>query len=407
MKAVIVAGGFGKRLRPLTDNIPKPLVEFNSKPIMQHQIEWLKKYNIKEILVTVCYKHDKIIDYFGDGSKYGVKLKYFIEDKPLGTAGAIILEQNKKWLDDDFIVVYGDVITNLNIDELLDYHNSKKSILTMVVNRGQSLSSAVKLDKNNSVISFVEKPKEIQKNMFINSSIYLINKDLKNMISGRIPLDFSTDLFPELITKGFPIFAFINERYYFREVGTIEKLDKVKKETKKAIFLDIDGILCEKAKWGEYIDSIEKFKWLPKAKDLIIDLAMNGFYIFAITNKACINKGFVTDTQIKEMYDKVFENLPINEVYVCPHKYDEECDCRKPKPGLIIKGLLKYNLKPENCWVIGDNDVDIVSGEKAGCKTILVGTNGINKLPMNPDFMVKDIGEIVKVCDGDVKCKIR
>lgn len=104
------------------------------------------------------------------------------------------------------------------------------------------------------------------------------------------------------------------------------------------------------------------------------------------------------------MHEIVFKDVPIDKIYFCPHRHDENCDCRKPKPGLIIMGMKDYNLEPENCWVIGDNDIDIVCGNAVKCKTILIGNEGIQKLEMHPDFKASDIKEAVKIIsDYDAK----
>lgn len=392
----------GTRLRPITDKIPKSLIEVKGKPILQHQIDWLKEYGVEEILITAYYKHEQIIDYFGDGSKFGIKINYFIEDKPMGSSGAFLLEVNKKWLDETFIVVYGDIITNLNIHELLAFHNSKKSNVTIVVEKRKSLSSAISIDSNNLIISFIDKPKEVIENTFSNDSIFILNKNVKDFIQGDTPLDFSKDIFPNLINNGFQIYGYVNDKYYWREIGTIEKLNRINNEFDKAVFLDVDGVLCKSAEWGGYIDAIEKFKWLDGAKEAIQKLSSMGFYIFIATNKACINKGLVTEAQIKEMYNEVFKGLPIQDIFICPHKHDEGCECRKPKSELIMRGILKYDLKRENCWVIGDNDIDIVAGENIGCNTILIGIEGIRELDMHPTFEVKNFAETVKVVDDNL-----
>lgn len=225
---------------------------------------------------------------------------------------------------------------------------------------------------------------------------------MKDFIQGDTPLDFSKDIFPNLINNGFQIYGYVNDKYYWREIGTIEKLNRINNEFDKAVFLDVDGVLCKSAEWGGYIDAIEKFKWLDGAKEAIQKLSSMGFYIFIATNKACINKGLVTEAQIKEMYNEVFKGLPIQDIFICPHKHDEGCECRKPKSELIMRGILKYDLKRENCWVIGDNDIDIVAGENIGCNTILIGIEGIRELDMHPTFEVKNFAETVKVVDDNL-----
>lgn len=168
-------------------------------------------------------------------------------------------------------------------------------------------------------------------------------------------------------------------------------------EKNKAVFVDIDGVLCEKAKLGEYIDSIEKFKWKEGAKESILLLNKNKFMVFVVTNKACINKGITPKEQVWGMYNHVFDGLPIENILLCPHRPDENCECRKPKEGLILKGMKFHHIDPRDCWVIGDNDVDIVAGERAGCKTILIENDGFRELEMHPTFKVKDIEEAVNI----------
>lgn len=173
MKGVILAGGLGKRLKPLTDDKPKPMIEVNNIPIIEWQIKWFKKYDVNEIIICVGYLKENILDYIGSGNKFGVKVAYVVEEKPLGTGGAL---KNSELLlnsstDTGFFMMNGDVLTDLNP---YDLYNEKMSGIALVPLR--SPYGVVQLNEENAVIGFEEKP-EI-KNMWINAGIYYFTKDI-------------------------------------------------------------------------------------------------------------------------------------------------------------------------------------------------------------------------------------
>jgi len=412
-KAVIVAGGRGERLRPLTNDVPKPMIEIVGKPLLQYQIEWLKFYGIKDILITTCYLPEKIQEYFGDGKKFGVNIIYFTENEPLGTSGA--LKENAEFFNESFVVLYGDILTNLSLISLIDFHKKNNALGTIVLHekkKEEPSSSIVDINSDNSVIEFKEKPtkEDIDKiktdSKFVNAGIYFLDKDVLNFIpEGKS--DFAHDIFPNILKTKNQLFGFPINGFYWREIGNIERYQIVKEEVEngvakfntldKAVFLDRDGVINEKPKWGDYIKSPSEFSFLPGAKDSIKKLKNMGYLVFIITNQACVNKKIMKENDLNRMHEAVFNDVPIDGIYFCPHTYEEGCDCRKPKPGLVLKGMKEHNLEPEKCWVIGDNDIDIVCGNEAKCKTILIGNEGIQKLEMHPDFEVKDFVEAVKV----------
>ncbi len=236
MKAVILAGGKGERLMPLTKDTPKPMLKIADKPILQYQIEWFKKHGIKEIILCTQYLKDKIIDYFGSGEKFGVKISYPEEKKPLGTAGAV--KNAEKLINDNFVVMYGDNLTNLDLTSLIDYHNKKKGIATIALHKKESKSSLVILNKDKQIIMFKERPTEEEiakhsKQNFVNSGIYILNKDILDKIpSGEC--DFGKDIFPALLEKNEKIYGYPITDYY-REAGRLEKFEKIKEEIEGGI----------------------------------------------------------------------------------------------------------------------------------------------------------------------------
>jgi len=158
MKAIILAGGLGKRLRPLTNNKPKPMVPLGGKPILVYVINWVKKNGIKEIVLCVSYLHKTIEDYFGDGKKFGVKIEYAVSSKPLATAG--LLKSAQKFIDDTFVCVYGDSLFNFSLRNMISDHKKKKSFITMSLyeHKTSIKYGVIETKGNGKVLSWNEKP---------------------------------------------------------------------------------------------------------------------------------------------------------------------------------------------------------------------------------------------------------
>jgi len=215
MKAVIMAGGEGTRLRPLTCNRPKPMVPIVNKPVMEHIIELLKKYNITDIAVTLQYLPDLIKEYFGDGSDYGVNLKYYVENTPMGTAGSV--KNAEEFLDDTFIVISGDALTDINLSKAIDYHIKKQSMATLVLKRVDIPLEygVVVTDDNGKIIRFLEKPSwgEVFSDT-VNTGIYILSPDVLKMFDKNEVFDFSKDLFPIILNDNKPMYGYISEEYW-------------------------------------------------------------------------------------------------------------------------------------------------------------------------------------------------
>lgn len=202
MKAIIMAGGEGSRLRPLTCDRPKPLVPVLGKPIMEYGIELLKKHGIKDIGVTLQYLPNAIIDYFGDGSKWGVNLQYFLEEVPLGTAGSV--KNAETFLDESFLVISGDALTDFNLSEIIAFHFKKQSLATIVLTVvSNPLEYGIVItDSANNITSFLEKPGwgEVFSDT-VNTGIYVFEPDILKLIPEKTVFDFSKDLFPKILAK--------------------------------------------------------------------------------------------------------------------------------------------------------------------------------------------------------------
>ncbi len=215
MKAIIMAGGEGTRLRPLTCNRPKPMVPVLNKPVMEHIVDLLKRHNITEIGVTLQYMPQVIQDYFGDGTDFGVKMHYFIEETPLGTAGSV--KNAEEFLDDTFLVISGDALTDIDITKAITYHNNKNSTATLVLARNYVPLEygVVVTDESGMITRFLEKPSwsEVFSDT-VNTGIYILDPKVLTYFKSGEKFDFSKDLFPMLMKDNQPMYGHVTENYW-------------------------------------------------------------------------------------------------------------------------------------------------------------------------------------------------
>jgi len=215
MKAVIMAGGEGTRLRPLTCNRPKPMVPVVNKPVMEHIIELLKKHNLNEIAVTLQYMPELIRDYFNDGSEYGVNLNYYIEKVPLGTAGSV--KNAEAFLDDTFIVISGDALTDIDLSKAVEFHRKKGSIATLVLKKVDIPLEygVVVTDNEERITRFLEKPSwgEVFSDT-VNTGIYILSPVVLEYFNKNEMFDFAKDLFPILLREKKPMYGYVMDDYW-------------------------------------------------------------------------------------------------------------------------------------------------------------------------------------------------
>ena len=215
MKAIIMAGGEGSRLRPLTCDCPKPMMRLMDRPVMQYALELLRAHGIKQIAATLGYLPDAIIDYFGDGSAFDVSLHYYVEEMPLGTAGGVKRAQD--FLDETFIVLSGDGITDLNIAAALDFHRRKGSLATLVLRREVNPLEygVVTTDSDGKIRAFYEKPARCDAvSDTVNTGIYIFEPQALSFIPDDCAYDFGHDLFPALVQADEPVYGYVTDDYW-------------------------------------------------------------------------------------------------------------------------------------------------------------------------------------------------
>jgi len=230
--AIILAGGKGERLRPLTITLPKPMVKIHDKPILEYVLTLFQKNNIKDIIISVCYLPNLITEYFGDGSKFGLNISYVYEneDNPLGTAGSIA--KLEKQLNETFIVCYGDSLRDVNISSLLKEHQSTKPVATICIykNENPDPKSNVIFDENKTIVSFVERPSNTDSSpTWSNAGFYILEPEVFNYIPQNQKSDFGKDIFPAVLADNKQIKSFIINGY-FLDIGTKEKLSVAQKD---------------------------------------------------------------------------------------------------------------------------------------------------------------------------------
>lgn len=215
MQAVILAGGQGTRLRPLTAHTPKPMVPLFDRPVMEHALRLLRKHGIQQVFVTLSYRAREIIDYFGGGSRWGMRIHYSIEDEPMGTAGGV--RRFASLLHDTFLVISGDAVTDFDLSEAVAFHRRTGAVATMLLYSVEDPTpfGIVETDRDGRVQQFLEKPSlnQVFTNT-VNTGIYVLEPYALRLVPDDQPYDFSRNLFPRLLANNDPFFGFRAQGYW-------------------------------------------------------------------------------------------------------------------------------------------------------------------------------------------------
>lgn len=374
-QAVILAGGQGIRLRPLTYKIPKPMIRFYHKPFLGYLIELLKKNGIKEVVILTGYLHEKIEDYFKDGKKWGVAIKYSFSPPETDTGQRI--KNAEKLIADEFLLLYGDNYWPLNLKKHEEYFRERNVLGMVTIYRNLDIYT-----KNNIFVNekgYVEIYDETKKNPLLNGvdiGFFIFKKEILKYLP-KTNSHFESWVLPKLIQQKQLAGFLTNHKYY--GLSNIQRIPQIKAyfRPKKIIFLDRDGVINKKPPKAHYVTAWKDFIWLPQAKKVLKLLSKKNYYIYIISNQAGIGRGLVTRKKVEEINSKMKKELKklgikIDDIYICPHGWDEGCYCRKPKPGLFFKASYDHHLNLFQSSCIGDDKRDIMAGKESGCKTYLV-----------------------------------
>ena len=401
IKAVIMAGGKGTRISSVASDIPKPMIKIGGKPVLEHEIECLKAQGFLDIIITVSHLGSQIIDYFGDGKKFGVNIEYYYEEKPLGNAGALYEIKDK--LSDTFLLLNADSLFNVDFQRFLKYHEEKKALATLLThpNSHPFDSGLIFTDNNQSVIKWLSKEDERPrwyKNR-VNAGLHILSKELLTKRPDTEKVDLDRQILKPLSGTG-TMFAYDSPEYV-RDMGTPERFYMVSRDyeqgiienknlkyKQRAIFLDRDGTIN---KYVGFLRKIDDFELIDGVAEAIKKINDSGYLAIVITNQPVIARGEITFEELNEIHMKMETLLGekgayLDAIYYCPHHPDSgfpgerrelkfDCDCRKPKPGLLFKAAKDFNIDLSKSYMIGDGDNDVLCGKNAGCMTKLIDSS--------------------------------
>ena len=405
--AVIQGGGKGTRMVSLThDRIPKPMLPLNGKPMLAWQIEDIAAYGIKEFVIIIGHLGEKIKEYFGDGTYYGVTIQYIEESEPLGSAGALYYLK-RMYPDRDFILVFGDVMFCLDWERILSFHEEKKAEATLLAhpNSHPYDSDLLLLDKNGAVLGIDEKGnhRDYWYASCVNAGIYVLDRKFIRQFIKLEKRDLEKDVLLTRIHEG-NVFAYLTSEYV-KDAGTPERFAQAAEEqrigvweakclrnSQKCIFLDRDGTIN---RYNGLIYREEQLVLEECVAEAVRKINQSGYLAIAITNQPVVARGLCDMADVEAIHKKLETLLGEKGAYLdaitfCPHHpdrgYPEEnplykipCNCRKPKIGMIESMAEKFNIDLSASYMIGDSTVDIQTGINAGLKTVLVKTGQAGK----------------------------
>lgn len=406
MKAVIMAGGKGTRIYSVNSEVPKPMIPILNKPILEYQIDCLRDQGFDDIILVIGHLGHVIKNYFGDGSKissvtgkpFDVHINYIEEQEPLGTAGALYLLKDK--LTDDFLMINGDIIFDVDIKRFYQFHKDKGGIATLLThpNNHPYDSGIIIADNNGKVTNWLHKEdKRLWYKNRVNAGLHIFSQKLLDVFKELKKVDLDRDILKPLIASG-KLFAYDSPEYV-KDMGTPDRFYSIIEDIKsgkvkaknlwhkqRAVFLDRDGTIN---KYVGFLKNIDDFELIDGVSDAIRKINESGYLTIVVTNQPVIARGEVSFEGLQEIHNKMETMLGekgayIDDIFFCPHhpdkgfegeipEYKINCNCRKPKPGMLITAAEKYNIDLTRSWMVGDDIIDMIAGQNAGCNVAFVG----------------------------------
>lgn len=374
-QAVILAGGLGTRLRPITDKIPKPMIQFHGKPFLEYLIELLKEQGIEEIILLLGYLSEKVVEYFGDGDNFGIKIKYSIS--PIEDDTGLRIFKAKDIIEEEFLLLYCDNYWPLNLKKMYSQFVEAETdaLVTIYRNKDGYTKSNCIVDEDNFLIVY-DKSRLVPDLNGVDIGFFILNKKVLDLIpTGNV--NFEKEVMPILVRNKNIIAYKTDHRYY--SVGSHERLLMTEKflERVPVIILDRDGVLNKKAPKAEYITCVEDWEWITGSLEAISLLKKKGYQIVVVTNQAGIARGKMTEEDLLQIHSKMNQDLSkvdagIDKIYFCPHGWDANCECRKPKPGMLFSAQRDLHLDLSRTYFVGDDERDVEAGIAAGMRTFLL-----------------------------------
>jgi histidinol-phosphate phosphatase family protein len=420
---VIVAGGKGTRLRERLGGKPKPLVDVGGVPLLERQILLAKKHRFTRVVLLVNHAADQVIEFCGAKKNWDLDLEILDDGEPRGTAGATLAAFDR--LEREFLVMYGDTMMEVDLGRFHGFHaRSADAAATLFLhpNDHPHDSDLVEIDGNDCVVGFHPYPHDPLRwyPNLVNAAMYWIRRDA--LAPWRdVPgiFDFAKDLFPAMLRKGLVIRGYRSPEY-IKDIGTPARLDRVcadlrsgkiaraSLETRQPmVFIDRDGTINREV---DHLRDPAQLELLPGVADAIKRLNESEYRCCVVSNQPVVARGECSEEGLREIHAKLETLLGhhgayFDRIYYCPHHPDRgfagerpelkiDCDCRKPKTGLIERATREFNVAINRSWLIGDSTVDMETARRAGLKSLLVesGYAGLDhRTWASPDVVVPNM----------------
>ncbi|MBC7700867.1 HAD-IIIA family hydrolase [Aquabacterium sp.] len=421
-QVAILAGGMGTRLSARSGGLPKPMVPVLGKPVLEHQISLCKAHGFSHIALLLHHQSDAIQAYFGDGAPWGVELTYVIETDARGTAGA--LRDALDHLDEQFLVLYADTYADIDLGKMWRSAVASDAAGTLLLhpNDHPHDSDLVEIvgDGTIAAIRPYPHPEASCYPNLVNAALYVLRKaHLVDLIPAQGKHDLAKDTFKAMLSRGLALNAYITPEY-IKDMGTPARLDKVEgdlirgvperlsaRNRRLAVFLDRDGTLNEEV---NYLASADQLVLLPGVCEAVHRLNRAGVLAVSVTNQPVLARGDVTWEGMQLIHARLDQLLGnghayLDRLYLCPHHPDQGfpgevpelkmvCDCRKPAPGLLDQAVKELEIDRRQSWMVGDTTGDILAGQRAGVRTILLRTGHAgrdHKHPVQADYVCDDL----------------
>jgi len=371
-QAVILCGGLGERLRPLTEDLPKPLAPVGGRPFLEYLICQLREQQVERVLLLTGYYGEKIRDHFGDGTGHGVQIDYSSGPAEWDTGRRIW--EARMMLDGRFLLLYSDNYVPVNIGKLLSLHSASLSAVTLLLHQKQN--GNVRLDGDGGVEVYDSTRSTFGLN-YVEIGYMIIDRD--RVLGAYSVSDVSFSQILEKLVKGEQVAGLVSGDSYH----SISDLDRLKLAeqylaVKRVLMIDRDGTINKRAPRGEYIGSWSEFHWDLQTVEAMRQLAKKGFRFLVLSNQAGIARGMLKAKMVGEINTRMVSELrkqgvDVIDVYVCPHHWDEGCSCRKPNPGMFFKASRSHLLRMDRTVYVGDDPRDSRAAFNAECLSVLIG----------------------------------
>ena len=380
LSAVIIVGGRGSRLKPVTCNLPKPLVSIKKKPFLYYLVKQLYDANVRKIVLLAGYLGEEFQTFKKNFKSEFKNLNIIIKiSLPSLDTGERLLD-SLDIIDERFLFLYGDNYVPFDIKNYIYKYETKieKSSVVVYKNNDGYSKSNISLSKENLILQYGKEKNHQAK--YVDVGYFILNKsDLAN-IKNKTGLNFGNHILTKLVKEKKIYGEIVLQRYY--TVGTMERLQLTKLlfSGEKYIFIDRDGVLNEKQKRGTYVTNEKLFKWKKGALEGLKLLKKHSYQVILITNQAGIGRGVFTFEDLEKIHQKMCREAreyggEINFIYFCPHHWEDNCECRKPKSGMFIEAQKDLNFDLTNVYFIGDDLRDGQAAKSAGCKFKLLESN--------------------------------